>query len=172
MRSLVFLRHGQTDWNKQRLCIGQVDVPLNETGRHQATAAAKSAMLECVSGIVCSPLARAKETGKIVSNLTGLPLTLVDELKECRLGVWEGQVEESLSMFDPWLAGETPDGAESWSAFCDRVVYGIELAFRSFERPLVVSHSGVLWALKTVAGRSLANEPPNGGLVEIELFHS
>ncbi|ATG36038.1 putative phosphoglycerate mutase family protein [Phaeobacter piscinae] len=96
MRSLVFLRHGQTDWNKQCLYIGQVDVPLNETGRHQAKAAAKSAMLNHVSGIVCSLLAQAKETSEIVSGLTGLPLTLVNELKECRLGVFEGQAEESL----------------------------------------------------------------------------
>ncbi|WP_369808868.1 histidine phosphatase family protein [Phaeobacter sp. S60] len=64
--------------------------------RQGVAVATTSAMLNHVSGIVCSLLAQAKETSEIVSRLTGLPLTLVNELKECRLGVFEGQAEESL----------------------------------------------------------------------------
>lgn len=168
-RRLLFLRHGQTDWNKQRLCVGQVDIPLNEVGRQQANAAARSAKLKHVSGIVCSPLLRAKETGETIARQTGLAIAFVDDLKECCLGELEGQVEEDLSMFDPWLSGQTPNGAESWTAFSKRVLKGIDTAFRHFERPLVVSHSGVLWAFTTSIGQVFTEELPTGEILESEV---
>ncbi|MBT4739275.1 MAG: hypothetical protein HOH20_11635 [Rhodospirillaceae bacterium] len=34
-----FLRHGETDWNKNRLAQGQTDTALNDTGRDQASSA-------------------------------------------------------------------------------------------------------------------------------------
>lgn len=167
-RTLLFLRHGQTDWNKRGLCVGRVDIPLNEVGRQQASAAAGSAMLEQVSGIACSPLSRARETGETISRQTGLPISFVDDLQECCLGELEGQVEDDLSMFDPWRSGQTPSGAESWAAFSNRVLHGIDAAFRRFERPLVVSHSGVLWAFTTLIGQEFENELPSGEMIQIE----
>ncbi|MEO0697955.1 MAG: histidine phosphatase family protein [Pseudomonadota bacterium] len=167
-RTLLFLRHGQTDWNKQRLCVGQVNVPLNDLGRQQATAAARSPMLKHASGIACSPLMRARETGEIISRQTGLQIIFIDDLQECCLGELEGQVEEDLSMFDPWLSGETPTGAESWAAFSNRVLSGIYAAFQRFEQPLIVSHSGVLWAFTTSIGKTCEEEQPNGEIIQIE----
>lgn len=171
-RTLLFLRHGETDWNRLGLCVGQVDVPLNEVGRQQADAAARSAKLQQVSGIACSPLLRAKETGEAIARNTGLAISFVDDLKECCLGELEGQVENDLSIFDPWLSGQTPKGAESWAAFCKRVERGIAAAFQRFERPLIVSHSGVLWAFTTSLGKALPEELPNGEFIKIDFSSS
>lgn len=171
-KTLLFLRHGQTDWNKRGLCVGQVDVLLNDLGRQQATEAARSPMLKHASGIACSPLMRARETGEIISRETGLAISFFDDLQECCLGELEGRVEEDLSMFDPWLAGETPIGAESWIAFSNRVLRGINAAFKCFERPLIVSHSGVLWSFTKSIGQGNDEELPNGEIVQIAFSSS
>ncbi|HWU85383.1 MAG TPA: histidine phosphatase family protein, partial [Rhodocyclaceae bacterium] len=38
---LCIVRHGETDWNAERRIQGQLDIPLNATGRQQAEAAAR-----------------------------------------------------------------------------------------------------------------------------------
>jgi 2,3-bisphosphoglycerate-dependent phosphoglycerate mutase len=166
-RTLHFLRHGQTDWNKRGLCVGQVDIPLNDLGRQQASVAARSPNLKCVSGIACSPLLRAKETGTTISRLTGLPISFIDDLQECSLGELEGQ-EEHLSILNSWISGQTPIGAETWAAFSNRVLRGIASAFRCFERPLVVSHSGVMWSFSVSIGKEFEDELPHGEVSQIE----
>ena len=61
---IIFLRHGQTDWNKANLMQGITDIPLNDTGREQvrtAIGALKQAEADgtTVDAIVSSPLSRA-----------------------------------------------------------------------------------------------------------------
>jgi len=40
-KSFYFLRHGETDWNKQQKIMGQSDIPLNKTGVLQARTVAE-----------------------------------------------------------------------------------------------------------------------------------
>ena len=60
---LIFVRHGQTDWNKKNLIQGQSDVPLNEIGRKQATEKADFFIKRNFDIAYSSPLVRAYETG-------------------------------------------------------------------------------------------------------------
>ena len=70
----AFLRHGQTEWNREGRMQGTSDIPLNDTGRAQAREAAEHLGHGDWDEIVSSPLVRARETAEIVAAELGLEL--------------------------------------------------------------------------------------------------
>ena len=52
------LRHGQTAWNAERRIQGQLDVPLDDTGRWQAARLAQALAEEGLAAIYSSDLQR------------------------------------------------------------------------------------------------------------------
>ena len=72
MTSLYLVRHGETDWNRQGLSQGSVDIPLNELGLAQAREAAQKLRGRGIASIVASPLSRARVTAEIVGEVLGL----------------------------------------------------------------------------------------------------
>ncbi len=94
---LVFIRHGETDWNVEGRLQGRRDIPLNDTGRWQARrngTAIMAAMPEAGGfDFVASPLSRSRETMEILRAAMGLPpqgYATDDRLKELTFGAWEG----------------------------------------------------------------------------------
>lgn len=63
---LYIVRHGETDWNKDRLLQGDVDIPLNETGRKQALEVRELLKNKTIDLCVSSPLSRTYETAEII----------------------------------------------------------------------------------------------------------
>lgn len=95
--ALALVRHGQTDWNAAGKLQGQVDIPLNATGREQARAAAEALRGGGWERVVTSPLGRAAETGAIIAAVLGLPAPTTDAgLIERGYGELEGVVDEEL----------------------------------------------------------------------------
>lgn len=166
-QGILFLRHGQTDWNVKNLCVGQVDIPLNDLGWKQASEAARSPLLTKVTGIVSSPLLRARQTAEIVGHVVGMEITFLDDLKECALGELEGLPEHDEAMLAPWLAGATPVGAESWVDFSERVQRAFRHCVEICDRPLIVAHSGVLWAALNNLGLERGEEIANGTITRL-----
>ena len=66
--NLVVVRHGQTDWNVEERYQGQLDVPLNATGRNQAEALKRDLSSIGFDRAYSSPLSRAFETARIIAN--------------------------------------------------------------------------------------------------------
>ena len=62
------MRHGQTNWNINKILQGQTNIDLNETGINQAKAKIEEIKNLDINLIFCSPLNRAAQTAKIVSN--------------------------------------------------------------------------------------------------------
>ena len=62
MTHFVFMRHGETDYNRQQRFQGQVDVPLNAAGREQARRLAQRLADDPADVLVSSDLRRALET--------------------------------------------------------------------------------------------------------------
>jgi broad specificity phosphatase PhoE len=91
-RRIYLLRHGETDWNAQgKIQGGGFDIPLNENGRSQASAAARAMEDIPLSLIASSPLSRAKETADILwEGHSTCERILVPHFKEFSFGEFEG----------------------------------------------------------------------------------
>src|SRR5207244_1461401 len=63
---LYLVRHGETDWNRERRFQGTSDIPLNELGRAQSRALAQRLTDARLDAVYTSPLSRAVETARIV----------------------------------------------------------------------------------------------------------
>jgi probable phosphoglycerate mutase len=144
-----YLRHGETDWNREHRAQGHNDIPLNATGIAQAHAA-QVPLARCDIATICaSPLQRARATAEIVNQTLRRPLVVIDELKECAYGPYEGQVRGDW--FKSWRRGETPLGAESFEGFIARALAGLNKALAHPGPVLIVSHAGVYWAIQRYA---------------------
>jgi len=108
-----FIRHGQTDWNKERRYMGQTDIPLNATGIAQAQTAAQNLQKISFSKIFSSPLQRALQTATIIGQTTNKEVIIIDELKEGCWGVMEGKDKGDEAWYDHWIQGHTMEGAEA-----------------------------------------------------------
>lgn len=101
MKNLYFVRHGESVWNVEDKICGTTDVPLTEKGCRQAEEAGKKiAELGLKADeILHSPLMRAAETAKRISEMTGIPARMEPRLMEQNFGKWEGTAPRSSGEF-------------------------------------------------------------------------
>lgn len=109
---IYLVRHGQTEFNRERRIQGHVDSPLTELGARQARAVGRLLrdLIRDPSGwrIVSSPLGRAASTAQIVSaGLGGLPVELDERLKEMSWGPHDGRLRAELEAEHPETFGRT-----------------------------------------------------------------
>jgi broad specificity phosphatase PhoE len=117
--TIVLVRHGETDWNRERRFQGHADTPLNEAGRRQAVELADALRDEGLTAVYTSPLRRAAETADIVARRLGLEAAELEALREIDVGDWQGlTVDEVKARFPErldvawrsgWPNGETHD---------------------------------------------------------------
>ncbi len=104
---LIALRHGETAWNAEQRIQGQLDTPLNATGRWQAERLAHALLDAGIQHVYSSDLQRAADTAAPFAALTGLPVTLDESLRERHFGVWQGCSYDELH--NRW-----PEDAVAW----------------------------------------------------------
>jgi broad specificity phosphatase PhoE len=159
-RPFYYLRHGQTDWNLEHRAQGQQDVDLNDTGRAQAEAAVLGLLDKGIATICCSPLKRARETASILGKALGVPIVIVEDLKEANWGVREGEYRGAW--FSEWRSGAvTPARAEPYDAFLLRALQGINTALECTGPVLIVAHGGIYWAVEKETEIPLGDAVPN-----------
>jgi len=152
--SVFIVRHGESTWNALRKWQGRADPPLSERGESQARAAAGAlGVLGPLDGIVTSSLRRARRTGELIAEATGIALAdPVGDLSERSAGLWEGLTRVEIDdQFPGFLeSGERPDGYEPDGSVVTRVLsaIGSVATAQQGRRLLVVSHGGVIHALE------------------------
>lgn len=180
MTELILIRHGETDWNRRKCFQGQIDVPLNEVGLAQAERLAQRLAGEAVDAIVCSDLARARQTAAPAAARLGLTPSYSTAWREQAFGLLEGMTVDEIRQrhpteFERWSQQdpdfELPGGAESRRRFHQRVTAALhELAGQYDGRRLVVvTHGGVLdMVYRSAMGHTLHGlrgcEIPNAGV--------
>ncbi|MEO6533322.1 MAG: histidine phosphatase family protein [Pseudolysinimonas sp.] len=148
MTDLYLVRHGETDWNRQRRIQGLTDIPLNETGRAQAQATGMLLARRHWDAIFSSPLGRAVETASIIAAEVGLAEpTLIDALVERNYGDAEGL--DWLEIERNYPRGTVVPGRESREQVGERVVPALMqlAAEHAGEALLIVSHGGAIRAV-------------------------
>ncbi len=149
-KSFIFIRHGETDWNRNNRTMGQTDIPLNNLGITQAHEA-KFLFDNCgIERIVHSPLMRAKQTAEIINEHLKLPIETFDDLKECGWGVQEGRLKGSKFTTESWVDGFTPEGGEPYIDFRKRAIQAISDVTKDSAPTLIVAHGGLFWAMMDV----------------------
>jgi probable phosphoglycerate mutase len=157
MASTVFLiRHGETDWNRDRRIQGQSDTPLNDTGREQARQLGRRLVEVHFDFAFSSDLRRATETAAIIVERRPVPILTYRDLRERAFGEWEGGFTEEISRRQPeqwaaWLRRArdvSPPGGESQVTVERRVTAALDsIVDRGQDRTmLVVSHGGAIQA--------------------------
>lgn len=107
---LVLVRHGQTAANFSRLLCGSTDIPLDPVGERQAQLVAHRIASEIdANALVCSPMLRARLTAMPISNLTGLQMEEMPDLREVCFGDLEGFTVEHLETHHPHIAKQMFD---------------------------------------------------------------
>jgi probable phosphoglycerate mutase len=152
---ILFIRHGETDWNVEERLQGQRDIPLNTKGRAQArrNGEAVIAAIPEIAGFefVASPLERSRETMEIARSAMGLApgdYLRDDRLREITFGDWEGFTLDELRATHPELVAARegdkwrflPPGGESYHVLSERVRDWLD---DIAEPTFVVSHGGV-----------------------------
>ena len=155
MTELIFIRHGETDWNRQERFQGQIDVALNATGQAQAQRLAARLAAEPADVLISSDLGRALQTAAPLGQAWALQAAPVRGLREQSFGMLEGLDVPTIksrhaALWQDWLAQRAdfalPGGGESLRQFHDRVMAAVrDIAdTHSGRRVAVVTHGGVL----------------------------
>ncbi len=101
MKQVYLIRHALPDFpGGKGMCIGTTDIPLGKEGLAQAEAMAKT--LPAVTAVFSSPLRRSVQTAQAI----GMPITVLDGLREMYAGEWDGLTFEEIRRRYPKLYAE------------------------------------------------------------------
>jgi len=159
--TLIVIRHGETEWNRERRMQGTTDTRLSDLGRAQAQALGRRLESRGFTALYSSDLSRARDTALAIAERTGRSVLTDPRLQERRFGIFEGLLAAEIKARYPEeharFASRDPDyevpGGESASAFTARCLGCLsEIAGRHpGTEVVVVTHGLVLDSLYRAA---------------------
>lgn len=179
MATLILVRHGQSLGNAERRFTHGPEEPLTEQGRAEARAAGELVALHHRPvALYASPFLRAVDTARLIGGCIGLEPELVEDLREQFFGELHGKPYASF-LASAEAGGGTrwerrPSGGETLLEVAERAGPALDRIAKRHagETVVVVSHGGVMAALRGWAARNLDDEPAvPGNASGFVLFH-
>ncbi len=147
---LIFIRHGQTNYNLKDLCNGRPNprVRLTPLGLRQAAKAARLLKNEQIEKIYTSKLFRSRQTALIINKYHKAPMHSDARLNDRSMGIFEDMPAGLFYTWrdkqkNPWTC--KPQGGESYESVKRRFKsFLTELAKENKETILIVTHLPIL----------------------------
>lgn len=168
MKTIYFIRHAQSEANLKDVLASRQDFPLTEKGKQDARAiAAEFRETAELDRIVCSPLARARQTAEPIAKAFGLDVETDERLTEQDLGMYAGMSYTELESRTDYMHDRTkrwqwiPEGGgESYEMIARR----LEPFFQSLESRegtniLFVTHAVAMRMIKAILEQTLPSFP-------------
>lgn len=153
----LFVRHGESEANQQRLFAGSWDVELTDKGVEQALESAKNLKGEAIGSVFASPMRRTWKTAKVIADaLGGFQIEPIPGITERNYGEWERKSNVNMDR------SQTPPGGESPEEFNSRTISALK-PITGQPSILLIAHSGTFRALHDyLLGVPVFNSVKNG----------
>lgn len=148
MGHFYFVRHGQTVWNVENKICGVTDSELTEFGHQQAVETGRKILEQGITAdeILYSPLVRAAETPRHISEITGILARVEPRLIEQNFGKWESTPRDGAEFKKAKeFFACSHEGGESTLRLAQRI-YNLldEIRAESDEKTyILVAHNGI-----------------------------
>ncbi len=160
MDHFYFIRHGETVWNVENTICGATDIEMTAKGHEQAIATGQK-ILEMnlkVDKILSSPLVRASETARHISEITGIPMEIDRRLMEQNFGRYESTPRDGMEFHEAKkdLASRFGTG-ESMLQTAQRIYNLLDDIKAGDKEYILVAHNGLVRIIESYF-REMDNE--------------
>lgn len=164
---IFLIRHGVTEWHREKKVLGQRDVGLNAEGQNQAQAVAAALDGVPLGEVISSPMLRAVQTAEILAGRYKIDIARDPRLADFRVGKWEGMSYAEVSAsaeYQRFLAdplSERIPGGEDLKQIRDRAIGAVEQALNDApagESVAIITHAGIVRVILT---HYLGSNPAN-----------
>lgn len=141
MKSIILIRHGETEWNRKYKINGITDIKLSDIGKMQAKLTGfflEQMNLEDAE-FISSPMLRAVETAKEIKKVLNIPFSVEESLRERDYGILEGQDSRNID----W--NNLSDTVETSMEIFERLDGFVEyLKNNNFKNSIIVTHASIV----------------------------
>ena len=147
MGHFYFIRHGETVWNVENKICGTTDIALTEKGHRQAIETGRKFVEQSLTAdeILYSPLSRAADTARHISEITGIPARAEQRLIEQNFGRYESTPRDGREFHEAKKDCASRFGTGESMLHVAQRIYNLldELKAQPEKTYILVAHNGI-----------------------------